>query len=109
MSFNQYVTTVLAEAVGGQMAAQTRPTSHDWNKTFTQELWDPSFVNHNYEPVSTYWRWQIVNNTPPAGKVTTVQFIDTLTRLASQLPNKSVGKLKEKKDAKKEHSAFEIC
>lgn len=93
-SLNQYVTALLAEAVGERKAREERvPDGASVSK----------WVNHFFvgEPL----HWQVVDVSCPMRTVTEHHvFIDTLAQLTSGIPNKSVISLKAKKDASKKHT-----
>jgi antitoxin HicB len=105
VSFNQYVTALLAEAVGEQKASEAVHVSGQAYTNFVGGVEDQYFVTQSYEllPAS----WNVVDVTP--NTISGVEFIGALKRMASQLPNKSVKRLKEKEYAKEEHTPFEIC
>jgi len=107
VSFNQYVTAVLAEAVGERKVALTEQVPPQLYTTVVGSVEDQYFVNQSYELLPP--SWQVVNVTARLESGSGVPFVNALKRWSSQIPNKWVEKLKEKKHAKEEHTPFEIC
>jgi predicted RNase H-like HicB family nuclease len=107
VSFNQFVTALLAEAVGELKVAKGEPIPAQLHGIVMGGVEDEYFVNQSYELVPP--SWQVINVTGGVEQISGIQVLNALKRWSSQLPNKSVGKLKEKKHAKEEHTPFEIC
>ena len=105
VSFNQFVTALLAEAVGEQRASRAEQILHTYDAAVTSAA-GHYYVAQDFEPMPS--AWQVVNVTAGQSTVHGMHIIDALTRFASQLPNKSVGKIKEKKYAKEEHKPFNV-
>jgi antitoxin HicB len=106
VSFNQYVTALLAEAVGERRTTQADEVSIVQSKPDLTSDFEHFFLESNAGPVSP---WRVVDGTPRTHTSYRFCYLDALTRLAYQLPKKTITKLKEKPDAKKEHAAFGVC
>lgn len=104
VSFNQYVTALLAEAVGERNAAGGEQT-HTYDAALGTGV-GHYYVTQDFEPIPS--AWQVVDVTSSHGAFHGMRIIDALTLFASQLPNKSVGKIKEKRHAKEEHKPFNV-
>jgi predicted RNase H-like HicB family nuclease len=102
VSLNQYVTALLAEAVGERTATQKEhilPHAYD---VFADCALGYFMAQDFVEPVPS--PWHVINVTPSLKTSASGQYISALAHLSAQLPNKSV--LKGKKDAKEKHTNF---
>jgi predicted RNase H-like HicB family nuclease len=114
VSFNQYVTALLAEAVGERNASPAERIGMGAYDAFAGSFPDDCFfreycsAEQSAELRSS--SWNVVNITPHAAEGARRAYYDTFVmRLASHLPNRSVRKLKEKKkDAKEEHTTLRV-
>jgi predicted RNase H-like HicB family nuclease len=106
VSFNHYVTAILAEAVGERMAPRVeQPTWHsDISPT---NIFAEYYMRGNYELVPS--EFQVFDVSSVGGKVSGGALLKSLAHLSSQLPNRIKLKSKVTKDEKKKHGSFEIC
>ncbi len=106
VSFNQYVTALLAEAVGERKVVQQQQIQTHVQEDVTVG-WVEYLGRQNFELLPP--DFQVINMTSASRQFSGTAVAQTLALLSSQLPDKFELKSKVKKDAKKKHSSLEVC
>ncbi len=105
-SFNQFVTSVLAEAVGRRTEMHVG-VGISPSEAYAETAWAEYFGKALFEPTPP--EWQVTEVTTMPAKFANFGFLKVLVYWAYQLPNEFRGHLKAKKDEKKKHTALEAC
>jgi len=103
-SFNQLVTSMLAEAVGQRSAVQANVSISPIEASIGN-AWAEYFGKAQFEPTPPEWQVTEVTTTPV--HFARFGFSQVLAHLSSGLPNDFQIPLKVKKDEKKKHTALE--
>jgi predicted RNase H-like HicB family nuclease len=107
VSFNQYVTAILAEAVGERIATKVvQPVSHP-DVQFSNLVYDQYFLERNYELLPC--DFQLVDMSSVGKQVSGAVLVKSLARLSAQLPNRIELKSKANQDEDKRHTSFQVC
>jgi antitoxin HicB len=106
VSFNQYVTAILAEAVGERMAPRVEQPA--WHADISPTtVYAEYYMRGSYEPVPS--EFQVFNVSSVGGKVSGAELLKSLAHLSAQLPDRIKLKSKVTKDENKKHASFETC
>jgi antitoxin HicB len=106
VSFNQYVTAILAEAVGGRMAIRAgQPPGHAEPTPSSFDI-RGYFLGGNSEPLPG--DFQLVDVSFSGRHMSGSLLLESLSRLSAQLPDKIELKSKAIKDENKRHTPFAI-
>jgi predicted RNase H-like HicB family nuclease len=106
ISFNQYVASLLAEAVGQRNAAPTRAIDPQFEERLGT-VWAEYFGKAQFEPTPVHWH--VTELTPIPANFAKFGFSQVLAHWSSQLPNEFRIKTRVKKDEKKKHTSLEAC
>ncbi len=104
ISFNQYVASLLAEAVGQKTTVQTQGINCQLEEK-TGTAWAEYFGLARFEPTPV--RWHVKEATPIPANFAKFGFSQVLAHWSSQLPNEFEVKARPKKDEKKKHTSLE--
>jgi hypothetical protein len=107
VSFNQYVTAILAEAVGERKATSVeQPVVHS-DLHSANLIYGEYFLEGNYEPVPC--DFQLVDFSSVRQQSSSAVLLKSLARLSAQLPDKIELKSKATKYDDKRHTSFGVC
>lgn len=105
VSFNHYVTAILAAASGLRPPVGEENTVSGGTKEVVGAAWAQYFEAGRREAASS--KWSLVDVTPVRASCSYV--VKGLSHLASQLPDKFEIRQKSRNDPKKNHAQFEVC
>jgi len=104
ISFNQYVASLLAEAVGQKTQVRAEAINPQCDKRI-YTVWAEYFGKAQFEPTPV--RWLVKEATSVPANFAKFGYSQVLAHWSSQLPNEFQVKTRTKKDEKKKHTSLE--
>jgi antitoxin HicB len=106
VSLNLFVTALLAEAVG-ERSENPKGRNRVHSEDVFVAAWSEQLQKENFDPPRAHWR--VLDATSTGKHFGKLDISRGLAILSSRLPDKFELSSKAKKDAKKNHSSFEVC